>query len=75
MARFTEAEIAQAIGEFVLTTEAREVPAAGRNGSITVYGENPNPYKPVIEKGEENEPVQTPVGEDIGLDLGGLDSE
>ena len=71
MARFSDKDIAEAIGEFVLANEPREVPAAGKNGTITVYGENANPYKPIIEKESNSEPDETIGGEDLGLELGG----
>jgi len=71
MARFSDADIAAAIGEFVVATPAREVPAIGKNSSVLVYGENTNPYKPIIVKEEEDEPVQAISGDDIGVELGG----
>ena len=71
--RFTDAEIAEAIGAFVASTPAREVPAVGKNSSVTVYGENANPYKPVVIKEEEDEPSETISGPDIGIELEGDD--
>ena len=71
--RFTDAEIAEAIGAFVASTPAREVPAVGKNSSVTVYGVNKNPYKPVVIKEDENGTDEKISGPDIGVELPGLD--
>ena len=73
MARFSGKDIADAIGAFVLANEGREVPAIGKNGNVLVYGENTNPYKPVLIKEEDDEPVQTDGGVDFGIELPGDD--
>ena len=73
MARFTDAEIAQAVAEFTAENASRLVPAIGKNSPVTVYGENTNAYKPIIEKEDDNEPVQTISSDDIGTELGGLE--
>lgn len=72
-AQFTTEDIAQAVAQFTAGTEARLVPAIGKNSPVTVYGDNPNPYKPVLAKEDDNEPIQAISGEDIGTTLGGLD--
>ncbi len=69
--RFTDAEVAEAIAEFTAQTTGREVPAIGKNSSVLVYGENANPYKPVLIKESEDEPIQAVIAEDIGVELGG----
>ena len=71
--RFTDAEVAEAIAEFTAQTPAREVPAIGKNSSVLVYGENANPYKPIIVKEDENESSEAVSGPDIGIELEGLD--
>ena len=56
-AQFTNAEVAAAADEFQTYMAPRTVEASGKNGSVTVYGENPNTYKPAlatIDNGEEN---------------------
>ena len=72
-AMFDDAAIAQAIAEFTAENEYRLVPAIGKNSPVTVYGENPNEYKPVVIKEEEDEPVQAISTDDIGTELGGMD--
>ena len=72
-ARFNDAEIAEAIGAFVAATPAREVPAIGKNSDVTVYGVNPNPYKPVVPKGDDDGSDETVSGLDIGIAPEGAD--
>ena len=72
-ARFNEADIAAAVNDFIVNTPGRDVPAVGKNSSVTVYGENNNPYKPIIVKEAENEPDETVSGSDIGVEFPGLD--
>ena len=71
--RFTDAEVAEAIGAFVANTEAREVPAIGKNSSVLVYGENANPYKPVVIKESDDGADEAISGPDIGIELEGAD--
>jgi len=47
---FTEAELQSAVDEFTQCMSPRTVEAGGKNGAITVYGENTNTYKPAIAK-------------------------
>ena len=72
-ARFNDADIAGAIAEFTATNQARIAPAVGKNSSVTVYGENKNPYKPVIPKESENGSDETISGLDIGIAPEGAD--
>ena len=72
-ARFNDADIAAAIGAFVATTEPRTAPAVGKNSPVTVYGDNPNPYKPVIAKGDDDGSDETISGLDIGIAPEGAD--
>ena len=62
-AQFTNNDINEAIDAFVANTAPRTAPAAGKNGEVLIYGENANPYKPVIPKAQEDEDVefQTPI--------------
>lgn len=46
VARFTAEDVAQAVAEFSTYMAPREVAAGGKNGDVTVYGENPNTRKP-----------------------------
>ncbi len=73
MARFSEADIAGAVAAFVANTPGREVPAIGKNSSVTVYGENVNPYKPVLIREDEDGPSEKISGPDIGVELPGDD--
>ena len=72
-ARFNDADIAEAIGAFVAATPPREVPAIGKNSDVTVYGENKNPYKPVIPKESENGTDEAISGLDLGAISEGSD--
>ena len=72
-ARFNDADIAEAIGAFVATTEPRTAPAVGKNSPVTVYGENKNPYKPVVPKGDDDGSDETVSGLDIGIAPEGAD--
>lgn len=45
-AQFDDAEVAEALAEFQSCMHARTVVIGGRNGDVTVYGENPNKRKP-----------------------------
>ena len=47
-ARFTNAEVTAAANEFSTYMAPRTVEGGGKNGSVTVYGENPNKYKPTL---------------------------
>ena len=71
--RFTDADIAEAIGAFVAATPPRIAPVVGRNGDVKVYGENKNPYKPVISKGEDDGADEKISGIDIGIAPEGAD--
>ncbi len=45
-ALFNDAKVAEALAEFQSYMHARTVVIGGRNGDVTVYGENPNKRKP-----------------------------
>jgi hypothetical protein len=45
-ALFTDAEAVAAADEFSTYMAARTVVAGGKNGDVTLYGENPNVRKP-----------------------------
>jgi hypothetical protein len=47
-AQFTDAEVAAAADEFRTYMAPRVLLAGGKNGEITVYGENPNTYRPPV---------------------------
>ncbi len=47
-ALFSEAEIAEAVQEFEVYMAPRTVVAGGKNGDVTLYGENPNTRKPPV---------------------------
>lgn len=49
-AQFTEAEVQYAVDEFSQYMSPRTVEVSGMNGSVTVYGENANTYKPTLAK-------------------------
>lgn len=67
-ALFDAAAIDAAVSEFTSTTDARIVPAAGKNGPATVYGQNPNVRKPpVIKEEEDNGSIQEFINTDIGI--------
>ena len=72
-ARFNDADIAGAIAEFTASNQARIAPAVGKNSYVTVYGDNPNPYKPVIAKGDDDGSDETISGLDIGIAPEGAD--
>ena len=72
-ARFNDADIAEAIGAFVAATPPRTAPAIGKNSDVTVYGENKNPYKPVVPKGDDDGSDETISGLDIGIASEGAD--
>lgn len=72
-ARFNDSDIAGAIAEFTASNQARIAPAAGKNSSVTVYGVNPNPYKPVIAKGDDDGSDEKISGLDIGIAPEGAD--
>ena len=72
-ARFNDAEIAEAIGAFVAATPPRIAPAIGKNSDVTVYGENKNPYKPVIPKECESGTDEAISGLDLGAISEGAD--
>lgn len=46
IAQFTADEVAEAVAEFSTYMAPRSVVAGGKNGDVTVYGENPNTRKP-----------------------------
>lgn len=71
-AQFNDTDIAAAVNAFAATIAPREVPAVGKNSSVTVYGENPNPYKPpkVELKDEPDEKIDA---NDIGTTLSGIE--
>ena len=54
-AQFTDTDISSAIDDFVATTAPRLAPAVGKNSEVTIYGENNNPYKPVLPKLQDDE--------------------
>ena len=54
-AQFTDIDINSAIDDFIAATPSRTVPSIGKNSEVTVYGENGNPYKPVIPKPQEDD--------------------
>jgi len=54
-AQFTNNDVNDAIDAFVANNAPRTAPAAGKNGEVTIYGKNANPYKPVIPKAQEDE--------------------
>ena len=57
-AQFSNTDVAQAVAEFSTYMSPREVAAGGRNGNVTVYGENSNPHKPPkINIADENEEI------------------
>jgi len=57
-AQFNSDDLAEAIAEFSTYMSPREVAAGGRNGNVTVYGENSNPRKPPkINIADENEEI------------------
>jgi hypothetical protein len=58
IATFTDADISAAINDFVATNAPRLAPAIGKNSEVTIYGENNNPYKPVLPKLQEDEDVE-----------------
>ena len=72
-ARFNDADIAGAIAEFTATNQARIAPAVGKNSDVTVYGENKNPYKPIVPKGDDDGSDETISGLDIGIAPEGAD--
>ena len=45
-ALFNDAEVAAAVEEFSTYMAPRTMQAGGKNGDVTVYGENPNKRKP-----------------------------
>jgi hypothetical protein len=48
IAQFTAEAVAEAVEEFSTYMAPRSVVAGGKNGDVTVYGENPNARKPPI---------------------------
>ena len=58
VAQFTAEDVAEAVAEFQTYMSPREVAAGGKNGDVTVYGENPNVRKPPkINVDDENEEI------------------
>jgi len=58
VAQFTAEDVAKAVAEFSTYVAPREVVAGGKNGDVTVYGENPNTRKPPrINVDDENEEI------------------
>ena len=55
IAQFDTADINSAINEFVANNAPRLAPAVGKNSEVTIYGENNNPYKPVLPKLQDDE--------------------
>jgi len=47
-ARFDEAEVQYAVDAFSQYMSPRTVEVSGMNGTVTVYGENANTYKPAL---------------------------
>ena len=72
-AQFSNADIQSAVDAFVSTNVPRIAPAVGKNSDVTVYGENKNPYKPVIVKEDENGTDEKISGSDIGVEFEGSD--
>lgn len=58
IAQFTDLDINTAIDEFVANNAPRLAPAIGKNSEVTIYGENNNPYKPILPKLQEDEDVE-----------------
>ena len=58
IATFTDADISSAINDFVANNAPRTAPAIGKNSEVTIYGENSNPYKPVLPKLQEDDDVE-----------------
>ena len=57
-AQFSDAEAVAAADEFSTYMAARTVVAGGKNGDVTLYGENPNVRKPpVINVNDEDEDI------------------
>ena len=54
-AQFTDNDISSAIDDFIATNAPRLAPAVGKNSEVTIYGENNNPYKPVLPKLQDDE--------------------
>ena len=54
-AQFTDTDISSAIDDFVATNAPRLAPAVGKNSEVTIYGENPNKYKPILPKLQDDE--------------------
>ncbi len=55
IAQFDTADISSAINEFVANNAPRLAPAVGKNSEVTIYGENPNKYKPILPKLQDDE--------------------
>jgi hypothetical protein len=73
-AQFTQDELTEAVDSFIAITAPRTAPAVGKNSEVTVYGDNPNPYRPpVLPKGEQNEPDEKIDRDNIGIELSGLE--
>jgi len=57
-ALFNDAEVAAAVEEFSTYMAPRTMQAGGKNGDVTVYGENANARKPpVINLSKEEEEI------------------
>jgi hypothetical protein len=57
-ALFNDAEVAAAVEEFSTYMAPRTMQAGGKNGDVTVYGENPNKRKPpAINLSKEEEEI------------------
>ena len=57
-AQFTDNDISSAIDDFVANNASRTAPAVGKNSEVTIYGENPNKYKPILPQLQEDEDVE-----------------
>lgn len=68
-AQFTTEDINAAVAQFTTETAPRTAPAVGKNSEVTIYGENPNKYKPVLPElqDDQNDKDETNV-EIQGLD-------
>ena len=58
IAQFDTADINSAINDFVANNAPRLAPAVGKNSEVTIYGENPNKYKPILPQLQEDEDVE-----------------
>ncbi len=58
IAQFSDADVQAAVSEFQTYMTARPVEVGGKNGPVTVYGENTNKRKPpIINLAEEEEEI------------------